>query len=78
MREKYLQMRKANQYDFGWFYSYFLEKKDKNRASINVNTFQQVFGMYFQMNSKVIIEHLDKEMEVTKIVDQNNQIIYID
>lgn len=78
MREKYLQMRKANQYDFGWFYSYFLEKKGKNRRSIDSAIFQQVFGMYFQMNSGAVLEHLDKEFKVTKILDQNNQIIYID
>jgi len=76
-REKYIQMRKSGQYDLAWFYQYFLEHKDKNRDTIPFELFQQVFNMYFQMNGRDILELLDKKMEVSKIEDQQGNLLYI-
>ena len=76
-REKYIQMRKSGQYDLVWFYDYFLENKEKNRPTPPFEVFQQAFNMYFQMNGNVILEYLDKKMEVTKIENNQGQLIYI-
>lgn len=76
-RERYLQMRRTSQYDLAWFYQYFLENRDRNRQLISFEIFQQAFNMYFQMNGAVILEVMDKKMEVTKIEDQKGNLIYI-
>lgn len=76
-RQTYLQMRKTGQYDFSWFYQYFLENRDRNRATVSFEMFQQVFNMYFQMNGASIIESMDKKMEVTKIENEQGQLLYI-
>ena len=76
-RAKYIQMRKAGQYDLAWFYQYFLENKDKNRVTPPFEIFQQAFNMYFQMNGAFILDYMDKKMDVTKIENEQGQLIYI-
>ncbi len=76
-RERYIQMRKSGQYDLAWFYQYFLENKDQSRITPPFEIFQQAFNMYFQMNGGTILELLDKKMGVTKIEDQQGNLIYI-
>jgi hypothetical protein len=77
-RQKYIQMRKAGQYDLAWFYQYYLESKNKDRDTYPFEMFQQVFNMYFQMNGGTILENLDKKMGVSKIEDSNGNLLYID
>ena len=76
-REKYIQMRRTGQYDLAWFYQYFLEKKDKGRVTPSFDIFQQTFQMYFQMQGQAILEYVDKKMEVTKIENEQGQLLYI-
>lgn len=76
-RAKYLQMRKSGQYDLAWFYQYYLDNKDTNTQSVDFQTFQQTFNMYFQMNGGVIIENMDRKVQVTKIEDTNGNLLYI-
>ena len=76
-RAKYLQMRKSGQYDLAWFYQYYLDNKDSNRQSVDFQTFQQTFNMYFQMNGGVVIENMDRKMQVSKIEDTNGNLLYI-
>lgn len=76
-REKYIQMRKSGQYDLAWFYEYFLKHKDENRITPPFETFHQAFNMFFMMNGKNILEYLDKKMGVTKIEDQQGNLLYI-
>ena len=76
-RAKYLQMRKSGQYDLAWFYQYYLDNKDSNKQSVDFQTFQQTFNMYFQMNGGVVIENMDRKMQVTKIEDTNGNLLYI-
>lgn len=77
-REKYIQMRKSGQYDLAWFYQYYLEHKDKNRITPPFEIFQQAFNMYFQMNGRFILDHMDKKMGVTKIENEQGNLLYID
>ena len=77
-REKYIQMRKSGQYDLAWFYEYFLKHKDENRITPPFEIFQQAFNMYFQMHGRFILDHMDKKMEVTKIENEQGNLIYID
>lgn len=77
MREQYVQMRKTGQYDLAWFYQYFLENKNKDKATPPFQIFQQAFNMFFQMNGQSVLEYMDKKMEVTKIEDQAGNLIYI-
>ena len=76
-RDQYIQMRRTGQYDLGWFYQYFLEHKDKNRVTPSFEVFQQAFNMYFQFNGPFILEYMDKKMEVSKIENEQGQLIYI-
>ena len=76
-REKYIQMRKSGQYELAWFYEYFLKHKDENRITPPFEIFQQAFNMYFQMNGRFILDHMDKKMEVTKIENEQGNLIYI-
>lgn len=76
-RAKYLQMRKSGQYDLAWFYQYYLDNKDSNTQSVDFQTFQQTFNMYFQMNGGVIIENMDRKVQVSKIEDTNGNLLYI-
>jgi hypothetical protein len=39
--------------------------------------FHQAFNMYFQMNGGFILDYLDKKMEVTKIENEQGNLIYI-
>lgn len=76
-RDQYIQMRKTGQYDLGWFYQYYLEKKDKNRDTYPFEIFQQAFNMYFQMNGGFILDYMDKKIEVTKIENEQGNLLYI-
>jgi len=76
-REKYIQMRKTGQYDLAWFYQYYIEKVDKNKQQVPFQVFHQAFSMYFQMNGQTVLEFMDKKMEVTKIENEQGQLIYI-
>ncbi len=43
MREQYLQMRRTGQYDFGWFFQYYLENKSPDKDAIS---FDNAVGQY--------------------------------
>jgi hypothetical protein len=77
-RKKYIEMRKSGQYDLAWFYEYFLKHKDENRITPPFEIFQQAFNMYFQMHGRFILDHMDKKMEVTKIENEQGNLLYID
>jgi hypothetical protein len=76
-RDQYIQMRRTGQYDLGWFYQYYLENKSKDKGTPPFEVFHQAFNMYFQMNGGVIIENMDRKMEVSKIEDSNGNLLYI-
>lgn len=76
-REKYIEMRKSGQYDLAWFYKYYLDNKDSEATTYPTDIFQQAFNMYFQMHGGAILELLDKKMSVTKIEDQQGNLLYI-
>lgn len=70
-------MRRTGQYDLAWFYQYFLENKDNNKVTPPFEIFQQAFNMYFQMNGAFLLDYMDKKMDVTKIENEQGQLIYI-
>jgi len=76
-RDQYIQMRRTGQYDLGWFYQYYLENKDKNKDTYPLEVFQQAFNMYFQMHGGFILDYMDKEIGVSKIEDNNGNLLYI-
>jgi hypothetical protein len=77
MREQYLQMRRTGQYDFGWFFQYYLENKSPDKDAVPFEIFMQAFRMYFQFNAQDILHYLDGKFEVQKIEDQNSNLLYI-
>lgn len=77
MREQYLEMRRTGQYDFGWFFQYYLENKSPEKDTIPFEVFMQTFRMYFQFNSQGIIDTLDIKFNVQKIEDTNRNVLYI-
>ena len=76
-RQQYIQMRRTGQYDFGWFYQYFLNNKEANKATVPFEVFLQAFNMYFQMNAQGILEFLDKKLEVTKLESKEGNLLQI-
>jgi hypothetical protein len=76
-REQYVQMRKSGQYDLAWFYQYYLKNKDEKKETYPFEVFHQAFNMYFQFSGKFVLEYLDKKMDVTKIEDQQGNLLYI-
>ena len=76
-REKYIEMRKSGQYDLAWFYKYYLDNKDSEATTYPTDIFQQAFNMYLQFNGKDVLEYLDKVMQVTKIEDEQGNLLYI-
>lgn len=77
-RERYMQMRRSGQYDLAWFYQYYLKNKDESRDTYPFEIFQQAFNMYFMMNGAFILEYMDKKMGVTKIENEQGNLLYID
>lgn len=76
-REKYIQMRRTGQYDLGQFYQYYLENKDSSRVTVPFDIFQQTFNMYFQMNAREVFDTLDKKFQVTKIENEQGNLLHI-
>jgi len=76
-KEQYIQMRKSGQYDLAWFYQYYLENKDEKKETYPFEVFHQAFNMYFQFSGKFVLEYLDKKMDITKIEDQQGNLLYI-
>ena len=76
-RAKYIEMRKSGQYDLAWFYEFYLQEKKKEWSTYDFNTFMQAFNMFFMMNGKNIIEYTDKKMGVSKIENEQGNLIYI-
>jgi hypothetical protein len=74
-REKYIQMRKSGQYDLAWFYQYYLENKNKDNSTLPFEIFQQAFNMYFQMHGGFVLDYIDRKMEVSKIEDQQGNLL---
>ena len=76
-RDQYIQMRRTGQYDLGWFYQYYLENKSPDKDTYSFEVFQQAFNMYFQMNGGFVLDYMDKEIGVTKIENQQGNLLYI-
>lgn len=76
-RDQYIQMRRTGQYDFGWFYQYFLYNKDASKATVPFEIFLQAFNMYFQMNAQGVLEFLDKKLDVVKLEGKEGNLIQI-
>jgi hypothetical protein len=76
-REKYIQMRKSGQYDLAWFYQYYLQEKG-DYLTHDFQTFAQAFNMYFQFSGRQVLECTDKKMGVTKIENEQGNLLYID
>lgn len=76
-RQQYLEMRRSGQYDFGLFYSYYLQNKPEDWITLQFEIFLQTFRMYFQIHAQGILDTLDAKFSVQKIEDSNRNILYI-
>ena len=70
MKDSYKKMRNSGNYDINWFHKYYTDKK----GAMDINTFQMVFNYG---NLDMIVEHLDKEFNLTKIEDNNGKLIKV-
>ena len=77
MREQYLEMRRTNQYDLGWFFQYYLQNKTEEMVTLPFEVFLQSFRIYFQTCAQDIFDTLDIKFQVQKIEDVNRKILYI-
>ena len=76
-RDQYIQMRKSGQYNLAWFFEFYLLEKKQEWLTHDFNSFIQAFNMYFQFCGKEVLSYADKKMDVTKIENEQGQLIYI-
>lgn len=67
IKEEYIKMRNSGKYNINWFYKYF----DK---PIGIDNFAHIFNMG---DLNLILEHLDKEFNLTTIIDSNGKFIKV-
>ena len=70
MKASYVKMRNSGNYDINWFHRYYTEKK----GAIDLQTFHMFFT---HGNLDMVLEHLDKEFNLTKIEDKNGKLIKV-
>ena len=70
MKNSYIKMRNSGQYNLNWFLDYY----NDNKPSIDINNFSMIFNMG---NLDSVLEHLDKEFELTTLTDNNNKFIKV-
>lgn len=77
MRDQYVHMRRTGQMDLGWFYQYYTQHRDPSKIELPFDIFVQTFRMYFQIYGQDVLHTLDVKFTVQKIVDNNDNILYI-
>ena len=70
MKTEYIKMRNSGQYDLNWFLNYYNSLK----PSIDINNFAMIFNMG---NLDSVLEHLDKQFELTTLTDNNGKFIKV-
>ena len=70
MKTEYIKMRNSGQYNLNWFLDYYNSLK----PSIDINNFAMVFNMG---NLDSVLEHLDKQFELTTLTDNNGKFIKV-
>ena len=70
MKTEYIKMRNSGQYDLNWFLNYYNSLK----PNIDINNFAMVFNMG---NLDSVLEHLDKQFELTTLTDNNGKFIKV-
>jgi hypothetical protein len=70
MKTEYIKMRNSGQYNLNWFLDYYNSLK----PSIDINNFAMIFNMG---NLDSVLEHLDKQFELTTLTDNNGKFIKI-
>jgi hypothetical protein len=70
MKDSYIKMRNSGNYNLDWFHKYYTDKK----GAMEINMFQMIFN---HGNLYQILEHLDKEFNLTKVEDKNGKLIKV-
>ena len=70
MKTEYIKMRNSGQYRLEWFHEYYNSLK----PNIDINNFAMVFNMG---NLDIVLEHLDKQFELTTLTDNNGKFIKV-
>lgn len=70
MKASYVRMRNSGNYNLDWFHKYYTDKK----GAMDINTFQMIFNYG---NLDMIVEHLDREFNLTKLEDNNGKLIKV-
>ena len=70
MKTEYVKMRNSGQYRLEWFHEYYNSLK----PNIDINNFAMVFNMG---NLDIVLEHLDKQFQLTTLTDNNGKFIKI-
>lgn len=70
MKTEYIKMRNSGQYRLEWFLDYYNSLK----PNIDINNFAMVFNMG---NLDIVLEHLDKQFELTTLTDNNGKFIKV-
>ena len=70
MKTEYVKMRNSGQYRLEWFHEYY----NNNKPNLDINNFAMVFNMG---NLDIVLEHLDKQFELTTLTDNNGKFIKV-
>lgn len=70
MKASYVKMRNSGNYNLDWFHKYYTDKK----GAMEINMFQMIFN---HGNLDQILDHLDKEFNLTKVEDKNGKLIKV-
>ena len=70
MKTEYIKMRNSGQYRLEWFIDYYNSLK----PNIDINNFSMIFNMG---DLDKVLEHLDKQFELTTLTDNNGKFIKI-
>lgn len=72
-RDDYLKMRESNNLDLEIIYKYLY----KNGLNTDINTFINMFPIYFQFNKDLVLNYFDNKFEIISITDKKgNHIKY--
>ena len=68
-RDIYLKMRESNNLDLEIIYKYLRE----NGLNIDINTFINIFPIYLQFNSDLVLNYFDNKFVLLTITDKNGK-----
>lgn len=72
MKESYINLRNNRDYNANWFYNYYMQQGGDKRLD-----FTSFINLFNFMNLDECLNHLDKEFNLTTLLDKNGGFIRV-